>query len=258
MDLQLQGKTALVTGSHRGTGLIIAKALLDEGLQVLVHGFEAGQAEAAVAEIGGGIPVTADIIRDAGTIDLAKVCSTNPVDVLVNNYGVAEPGSWTESTTDDWVLAYQKNVLSVQRAISVCLPHMRSTGWGRIINLGTVGSTQPNARMPGYYSAKGALATMTVSLAKELSGTGVRVNLVSPGLISTPEVEQAYLKLGQRKGWGDTWAEVEAHVAKDIPIGRIVRREEVASLVAYLASPLSDALHGQNIRIDGGALAITA
>jgi len=227
-------------------------------LQVLVHGFEAGQAEAAVAEIGGGIAITADITQDAGTQGLTQACATYPVDVLVNNYGVAEPGSWTESTTDDWILAYQKNVLSVQRAVSVCLPQMRSAGWGRIINLGTVGSTQPNARMPGYYSAKGALATMTVSLAKELSGTGVRVNLVSPGLILTPEVEQAYLKQGQRKGWGDTWAEVEAHVAKDIPIGRIVRREEVASLVAYLASPLSDALHGQNIRIDGGALAITA
>lgn len=258
MDLQLQGKTALVTGSHRGTGLIIAKGLLEEGLKVLVHGFEPGQAEAAVTEIGGGTAVTADIIQDQGIEALAAACKQHPVDVLVNNYGVAEPGSWTDSSSEDWVLAYQKNVLTVQRAISVCLPHMRATGWGRIINLGTVGSTQPNARMPGYYSAKGALATMTVSLARELSGSGVRVNLVSPGLILTPEVEQAYLKQGQRKGWGNTWEEVEAHVAKDIPIGRIVRREEVANLVAFLASPLSDAVHGQNIRIDGGALAITS
>lgn len=258
MDLQLHGKTALVTGSHRGTGLIIAKALLQEGMQVLVHGFEPGQAQAAVAEIGGGTPITANIIQDQGIEALTAACKEHPVDVLVNNYGVAEPGSWTDSTSEDWVLAYQKNVLTVQRAIAVCLPHMRTNGWGRIINLGTVGSTQPNARMPGYYSAKGALATMTVSLARELSGTGVRVNLVSPGLILTPEIEQAYLKQGQRKGWGDTWEEVEAQVAKDIPIGRIVRREEVASLVAFLASPLSDAVHGQNIRIDGGALAITS
>lgn len=258
MDLQLHGKTALVTGSHRGTGLIIAKALLQEGMQVLVHGFEPGQAQAAVAEIGGGTPITANIIHDQGIEALTAACKEHPVDVLVNNYGVAEPGSWTDSTSEDWVLAYQKNVLTVQRAIAVCLPHMRTNGWGRIINLGTVGSTQPNARMPGYYSAKGALATMTVSLARELSGTGVRVNLVSPGLILTPEIEQAYLKQGQRKGWGDTWEEVEAQVAKDIPIGRIVRREEVASLVAFLASPLSDAVHGQNIRIDGGALAITS
>jgi NAD(P)-dependent dehydrogenase (short-subunit alcohol dehydrogenase family) len=97
---------------------------------------------------------------------------------------------------------------------------------------------------------------MTISLAKEVAGTGVRVNLVSPGLILTPEVEAAYLQRGQRKGWGSTWDEIEPQVAKDIPIGRIVRREEVADLVTFLASPLADAIHGQNIRVDGGALDI--
>jgi NAD(P)-dependent dehydrogenase (short-subunit alcohol dehydrogenase family) len=110
--------------------------------------------------------------------------------------------------------------------------------------------------MPHYYAAKGALATMTVSLAKELGGTGITVNLVSPGLIRTPEVEAAYLERGRRKGWGQTWEEIEPRVAADIPIGRIVCREEVADLVLFLASPLSDAIHGQNIRIDGGALDI--
>ncbi|MFK7915768.1 MAG: SDR family NAD(P)-dependent oxidoreductase, partial [Pseudomonadales bacterium] len=128
--------------------------------------------------------------------------------------------------------------------------------WGRIINLGTVGSTSPNARMPHYYSAKGALATMNASLAKELAGTGVRVNLVSPGLIATPEVQAAYIAKGKKQGWGDTWEAVEPHVAKDIPIGRISRREEIADLVCFLASPRADAIHGQNIRIDGGQLGI--
>ena len=140
--------------------------------------------------------------------------------------------------------------------IRICLPGMRERNAGRIINLGTVGSSRPNARMPGYYAAKGALANMTVGLAKEVSGSGIRVNLVSPGLILTPEVESAYLEAGRRKGWGETWAEVEPHVARDIPIRRIARREEVAALVAYLCSPLADAIHGQNIRIDGGAVDI--
>ncbi len=261
MDLQLAGKSALVTGSHRGTGLIIAQGLLAEGMQVLVHGFDPGQAEAAVAEIGGGVPVTADITQDSGATALAaaidQLLPNSGVDVLVNNYGVAEPGTWSESSSDDWVVAYQKNVLTAQRCIQLCLPYMRQTNWGRIINLGTVGSTSPNARMPGYYASKGALANLTVSLAKELAGTGIRTNLVSPGLILTPEVEAAYLARGRKKGWGDSWEAVEPHVAKDIPIGRIVRREEVANLVAFLASPVCDALHGQNLRIDGGALGIT-
>jgi len=145
-------------------------------------------------------------------------------------------------------------VLSAQRLIRHFLPPMVERGWGRVINLGTVGATRPAARMPHYYAAKGALATATVSLARETAGTGVRVNLVSPGLILTPEVEAAYLAKGRREGWGDSWEAVEPKVAADIPIGRIVRREEVANLVAFLASPLADAIHGQNLRIDGGAL----
>ncbi len=258
MDLQLKSRTALVTGSYRGTGLIIAQALLNESANVLVHGLSGNQAQAAVQEIGGGTPVTGDIVTDAGAQQLFDEVGDARVDVLVNNYGTAEPGSWLESPSDDWIVAYQKNVLSAQRVIQKYLPGMVQAGWGRIIYLGTVGSTQPNSKNPHYYSAKGALATMTVSLAREVAGSGVRVNLVSPGLILTPEVEQGYLARGRKKGWGETWEEIEPVVAKDIPIGRIVRREEVANLVAYLASPVSDALHGQNIRIDGGALAIVS
>jgi 3-oxoacyl-[acyl-carrier protein] reductase len=131
---------------------------------------------------------------------------------------------------------------------------MQERGWGRIVNLGTVGSTRPAERMPHYYAAKGALATMTVSLAKAVAGSGVTVNLVSPGLIRTPEVEAAWLERGVREGLGDTFEAIEPQLAQDIPIRRIARREEVADLVAFLVSPLAGAIHGQNIRIDGGAL----
>lgn len=254
MDLKLDGRTALVTGSWRGTGLIIAERLAEEGARVLVHGLEPGQAEAAVASLGVGIPVTGDIASDAGADAVADVCLAEGVDILVNNYGTADGGSWEETDSARWIDAYQKNVLSAQRLIRRLLPAMKGRGWGRIINLGTVGSTRPAERMPHYYAAKGALATATVSLAKETAGTGIRVNLVSPGLILTPEVEAAWLERGRREGWGTRWEEIEPKVAERIPIGRIVRREEVADLVAFLASPRSDAIHGQNLRIDGGSL----
>ncbi|MCZ6853756.1 MAG: SDR family oxidoreductase [Gammaproteobacteria bacterium] len=253
MDLQLAGKTALVSGSYRGTGLIIAKRLAEEGAVVLVHGLQNSQAEAAVEEIGYGKAVTGDITTDAGATELVERCPSQ-IDVLINNYGTADAGSWDESNTDDWLDSYQKNVLSAQRLIRRLLPQMRTLGWGRIINLGTIGSTRPNSRMPQYYAAKGALATMTMSLARETAGTGIGVNLVSPGLILTPEVQAAYLDRGRKKGWGETWEEIEPHVAKDIPLGRIVRREEVADLIVFLASPLANGIHGQNIRVDGGAL----
>lgn len=254
MDLALSGRTALVSGSHRGTGMIIARRLAQEGASVLVHGLEPGQAEAAVDTLGCGVPVTGDITDDAGAAALFHGCRDHRIDILINNYGTADRGSWAGSDTAAWIDAYQKNVLSTQRLVRHCLPPMVEAGWGRIINLGTVGSTRPAARMPHYYAAKGALATATMSLARETAGTGVRVNLVSPGMILTPEVEAAYLERGRREGWGETWAEVEPRVAADLPIRRIVRREEVADLVAFLASPLADAIHGQNIRIDGGAL----
>jgi 3-oxoacyl-[acyl-carrier protein] reductase len=254
MDLGLNGRTALVTGSWRGTGLSIAQRLAAEGARVLVHGLELAQADAAVAEIGAGTPVAGDIATDTGARALLDRCVGEDVTILVNNYGTADPGNWTETDSDAWIAAYQRNVLSAQRMIRGLLPAMRTAEYGRIINLGTVGSTRPRAQMPHYYAAKGALATLTISLAREVAGTPIRVNLVSPGLIRTPEVEAAWIARGRARGWGDTWQAVEPHAAAGVPIGRIVRRQEVADLVAFLASPLADAIHGQNIRIDGGAL----
>lgn len=260
MDLDIGGKCALVTGSYRGTGEIIARRLAAEDVTVFVHGFETGQAEPIAEEIGQAVAVTGDITTDAGASQVIETClaKRSAIDILVNNYGTAGGGSWESAGEAQWLDMYQKNVLSAQRMIRALLPGMRNAGWGRIINLGTVGSTRPNRGMPHYYAAKGALANLTVSLAKEVAGAGITVNLVSPGLILTPEVEASYLERGRERGWGETWEEIEPHVARDIPLGRIARRDEVADLVVFLASERAAFLHGQNIRIDGGALDIVS
>jgi len=256
MDLGLRGKTALVTGSYRGTGAGIAGFLAAEGATVLVHGFEPGQSEPVVEEIrrvgGDARPVSGDILEDAGADAMARqvLDEVGHVDVLVNNYGVAERGRWFDASTDDWVSIYHKNVLSGVRLVRAFAPGMRERGWGRIIWLGTIGSLRPNARMPHYYASKGALPTVCVSLAKELAGTGITVNLVSPGLIATAEVKEQMARSAQREGDSDKrWAAA----LLDNPIGRMAEIDEVASLVAYLAGELSGAVNGANLRVDGGA-----
>ena len=254
MDLELGNKSVLVTGSHRGTGLVIATAFLQEGARAFVHGFEQHQAESAVAEIGGGTAVFGDIRTEEGAAAVAQQVGAAP-DILVNNYGAASGARWDAATDSDWLAMYETNVLSAQRMIRRFLPDMRERKSARIINLGTAGTLAPAARNPHYYAAKAALLTMTSSLAQEVAGTGIRVNLVSPGMIRTPEVQAGYMRRAAAEGWGDTWEEVEPHVAARIPIRRIARREEVADLVLFLASPRADAIHGQNIVIDGGAIA---
>lgn len=265
MDLQLAGKTALVTGSHRGTGRAIAERLAAEGARVIVHGMSGGEAEPVVSDIrdagGDAVAVAGDITTDEGAkaAHEAALDAAGAIDILINNYGIAEAGSWTRSETPDWIEAYEKNVLSAMRMSRLAMGAMKARGWGRIIMLGTIGSTEPAARMPHYYAAKGALATMTVSLAKELAGSGITVNIVSPGLIRTREVEERFLAQGREKGWGATWEEVEPHVLKTFMnnlTGHVTAPSEVADLVAFVASPRAGAITALNLRIDGGTTAL--
>ena len=261
MDFHLTGRTALVSGAHRGTGRAIAHALAREGAHVLVHGFEQGPADTVAAEIraagASATGIAGDILNDAGAAEVAA--AAGDVDILINNYGTADAGSWAKSETPDWIEAYEKNVLSAMRLTRAFMGAMKRKGWGRIVMLGTIGSTEPAARMPQYYASKGALATMTISLAKELKSSGITVNLVSPGLIRTREVEERFIAQGRERGWGATWDEVEPHVLKNFMgnlTGKIPLPEEIADLVAFVVSPKAGAINALNIRIDGGTTAL--
>jgi 3-oxoacyl-[acyl-carrier protein] reductase len=242
VDLELTGRVVFVSGSHRGTGEGIAKVLAREGAHVLVHGFTPEEPQRVVREIrDAGFRadgVAGDITSDAGAAEAIAMTNTLAmrVDVLVNNYGVAEGPGWLDGRTDDWIAIYQKNVLSALRLTQAFVPGMRERGFGRVIFIGTIGTVRPNARMPHYYASKAALPNMTVSLAKELARTGVTVNLVSPGLIATKEVRERFSDERLREN----------------PSGAICTPEDVGRLVAWLASPLSSSVNGANLRIDGG------
>ena len=261
MHIDLKGKTALVTGSNRNTGTIIAEALQASNANVIVHSNASdGSAADTARSLGCDHWVEGDIATDDGcTAVLAGLESkAGGVDILVNNYGTASFGKWDSTDSGDWLDMYQKNVLSVARLVRGTVPVMKKRQWGRIVNLGTIGSHRPGHVMPHYYSAKGALATLGVSLTQELAGTGITVNTVSPGLIRTPDLEAGYRARAEKKGWGDEWADIEKHIVEQDfpnPCGRLANREEIAHLVVFLCSDQAAFINGQNIRIDGGAIA---
>lgn len=250
MELELKDKVALVSGSDRRTGEVIAATLAREGATVIYHGNATApqQPLAVCGDVGteAGCAAVLDQVADLGL----------SVDILVNNYGTTDNHKWSEADTAKWLELYQINVLSAMRLAQGCTTGMQSRKWGRIINLGTIGTFNPLAIRPAYYAAKSALATMSASLAQALAGTGITVNTVSPGLVRTEQVEAGYRHLATKLGRGDSWEDVvKLIVERDFPnpCGRIAEREEVADLVAFLASKRAAFINGQNIRIDGGA-----
>lgn len=263
MDLGLQGKVALVTGAHRGTGELIARCLAEEGATVWVHGLAETDAQGQVAEAlraagGQAHSVWGDLRTDAGAdrVQAELAAAGTAVEILVNNYGGPAAGGWHRAATDDWAAVYQQNVLSAVRMIDRFVPGMRAGGFGRVIQLATIGTLRPNRRMPHYYASKAAMANLTVSLAKELAGSGVTANTVSPGLIHTPEVEASFRALAAKRGWGDDWGEIETRAVEAFmpnPCGRMATRREVAELVTFLASARAGYINGSQLRIDGGA-----
>jgi len=257
MDLDLRSKRVLVSGSSRGTGAGIARVLAREGAIVFIHGFELEAAEVVARSIRDegfdARAVAGDIRTDVGARDVAA--STGEVDILVNNYGVAESGSW-QSPTSDWIDIYEKNVLSGVRLVQALTSGMKSRGWGRVVFVSTVGYARPNSRMPHYYASKMALINMTLSLAKELAHTGITVNCISPGIIATAEIREMYERRAIQQGEPSDWSALEQKIVRgDMPnpAGIVGTPEDIGELVAFLASERARYINAANIRIDGGA-----
>jgi len=262
MDLGLSEKCVLVTGSWRGTGAGIARAIAAEGATVLVHGMAEGQPDATVQQItdlgGRAHAIVGDIRSDAGAAALVSSVERLGVrvDVVVNNYGVADGTLWDTSTTATWHESYDTNVVSGIRVTQAFLPQMKERGWGRVVFIATVGATRPGDRLPEYYAAKGALPSVTVSLAKHLANTGITVNCVSPGLIATPEIVERFTERAKRNGLGADWPVVERMIldtAMANPSGRVVFPDEVGKFVAFVISEPAWHLNGAHLRFDGGA-----
>lgn len=255
----LKNKVALVTGANRGTGSVITEKLLQQGAKVMVHRNAENSPAHPFSDNTELVNIWGDITNDEGAAQVLEQTRqhVNEIHILVNNYGQALPGRWESLSTDDWINAYQINFLSTVRMCQMYMQNLKSNDYGRIISLSTIGTYKPSARMPHYYAAKAALSNMTVSLAKELSGTDITVNCVAPGLIKTDEVEAYYRAKALKKNWGNDWDMIAAKIAETEcpnPMNRIARREEIADLVVFLASPRASFINAQTIRIDGGTV----
>jgi len=263
MDLQLQGKRALVTGSSSGIGVGIAKMFAQEGVSLVVHGRNAARLEKVAADLAahGATVVSAlgDLSTDEGADGVAKVAfdAFGGLDILVNNAGGAsedEKKSWFDVNVSEWVATFEKNVGAAGRLIHHFAPGMRERQWGRIIQISSAAGIIPTSAQPDYGPAKAAMINMSLGLSKALSGSGVTVNTVSPGMIMTEGLQDFLRGFAAKRGWGDDIDQAAQYILKGTgqTVNRIGQVEDIAFAVIYLASPLGGFVNGVNLHLDGG------
>ncbi len=262
MDLGLTGRVALVTAGARGSGIGMVRALASEGAAVAVHGFEPAAAAAVargiVSDGGRAAPVDGDLLSDAGADRVVAQVeqALGPVEILVNNYGVTTGTSWDTPPTG-WHDGWERNVLTGVRMAQRTVPGMRQRAWGRVIFVSTIGTARPGEGNPDYYGAKAALPVVARSLAKHLRGTGITVNVVSPGIIGNDEVKAHLIRRATEAGSGDGWEAAERWALEEVMPNlteRIPDPVDIGRLVAFLASEAAWHVNGTDVRIDGGTL----
>lgn len=264
MDLGIEGRRALVTGSTSGIGAATARMLAAEGVRVIVHGRNADRAEAVRAAIvaAGGTAAVAlgDLATDAGAAAVMQTAlgAFGGIDILINNLGQYEPFApvWTDATPAQWAATYEANVIAAVRTIRASLAGMKAAGWGRIVNIASGAYTEPPPEFPTYGPSKAALVNLSVGLAKALADTGITVNTVSPGNVLTEALKANLPIIGQANGWDETdLAGLERRFAKQWRslVSRTGRVEEIAAVICFVASAHASYITGANYRVDGGS-----
>ena len=262
MDLQLNGKLALVTGSTAGIGLAIATALVQEGAHVIVNGRKQDAVDKVVAELQASAKQSnaGKVFGFAGDLSKAEAAealiSQYPdVEILINNLGIFEPKPFEEIPDEDWLRFFDVNVLSGIRLSRLYLPAMKEKNWGRIIFISSESAIQIPAEMVHYGMTKTAQISVARGLAEIVAGTGITVNSVLPGPTKTRGVVDFVDALSTD---GQSFEAFEKEFFEKVRPTSLIKRfaspDEVASLVAYIASPLASATTGAALRVEGGLL----
>ncbi len=258
MDLKLENKRVLVTGSTGGIGAGIARRFAEEGATVVINGRRADAAEEVAAAIraagGKAVVVVGDLSKDEEVeMILAEIqTAVGGVDILVNNAASGEHQNDMETPAAGWMNSYNTNVLSMVRLIQKLLPAMQEQGWGRIINISSGAATKPSPGMGVYSTTKAAINNLTVTLAQGMKNDNVTINTVSPGAIFTPETGKYFIENGMAADVAEARAAMDKMAGDNIPFGRVGEVNEIGNVVVFLCSPLASYVHGANIRVDGG------
>lgn len=259
MDLKLTHKRAFVSGSTAGIGRAIAAALAREGAVVTINGRKPDDVARAVDELkretGGAIlGFAGDFSRDQTCDALAR--QLPDVDILVNNVGIFEPVPFDRITDDDWRRFFEVNVLSGVRLSRLYLPGMKQRDWGRILFISSESGIQIPAEMIHYGMTKSAQIAVARGLAESLKGTKITVNSVLPGPTASRGVNDFVDSLAKEQNLSYEAFEEKFfdEVRPSSLIQRFAEPDEVASMVAYLASPLAAATTGSSVRVDGGVV----
>jgi NAD(P)-dependent dehydrogenase (short-subunit alcohol dehydrogenase family) len=258
MNLNLQGKLALVTGSTKGIGFAIAAVLAEEGARVIVNGRTEPAVRDAVAAIRRKAP-QAQLESFAGDLSTAEAAAAlagryPEVEILVNNLGIFEPKPFEQITDEEWRRFFEVNVLSGVRLCRAYLDGMKRRNWGRIVFISSESGIQIPAEMIHYGVTKTAMIAVARGLAELCAGTQVTVNSVLPGPTRSAGVDEFVSRLSGGKPFEEFEREFFAKVRPTSLIKRFATPEEVASLVAYVCSPLASATTGAALRVDGGVV----
>jgi len=254
MDLGIKGRRALVCASSKGLGRGCAEALAVEGVDLVLNarGDEALQATADALRNQFGVQVTAvaaDVTSEAG--QRAVLDAAGDVDILVTNAGGPPPGMWSDWTREDFIAAFDANLLTPIAFIKALLPGMTARGWGRIVNITSVAVKAPIPVLGLSNTARSGLTGYVAGVSRQVAGTGVTINNLLPGLHDTDRL--AMLDKVDAAARGITLEEARAARIGTIPAGRFGTAEEFGAACAWLCSNHAGFVIGQNILLDGGA-----
>src|SRR2546429_3084079 len=259
MDLGLEDRICLVTGSTAGSGLETAGRLVAEGARVVVNGRDADRAEQAGIEVGAALAVPCGLSEPGAADQLVAetTAALGPVQCLVNNVGDAYQIAFEELTDEHWNAMWQLNVMSYVRCIRAVLPGMKEARAGTIVNVSSTAGKRPSTGMPNYSVTKAAVLSLSRLVADLYAKHGIRCNAVAPGPTATAAwLGERCLADQHAAGTSTTRLEVLEAVGAGRPLGRLAEPEEIASVIAFLCSERASYVTGSAWSADGGTVPI--